>query len=118
MLQQSVRTATATVEEARGAGYGQPRASITHQGLRAAPALPGKPTRTAWEELVCVPGSEGFPSNAHVCNLGGKPPQRHHSLKRCSQAVPHRNLVLHQIHAALLAVESQQSARLCVFNQI
>lgn len=50
--------------------------------LLGTPALPGKPTGTAWKELVCSPGSEGFPSNTHACTWGN-------TLERCLQALPY-----------------------------
>lgn len=56
--------------------------------LSGTPVLPGKLTGTAWKELVCSPGSEGFhqmPMPAH----GGTHPRGHHSLERCLRALPH-----------------------------
>lgn len=85
--------------------------------LLGTPVLPGKPTGTAWKELVCSPGSEGFPSNTHACTWGNTSPRVPFTGEMLASP-PTRDSVLPQIHQALLAVEILQSARMCVFNQI
>lgn len=85
--------------------------------LLGTPVLPGKPTGTAWKELVCSPGSEGFPSNTHACTWGNTSPRVPFTGEMIASP-PTRDSVLPQIHRALLAVEILQSARMCVFNQI